>query len=91
MAFIFTIYAPQLCNKKHIDEAGQTICFMGGFIHYAAPIQTEEGAPVAQGVNSLTIKNQTTKFSSANFQKTLSPSYIIVRIQRREDKQCKSR
>ena len=32
--------------------------------------------------NSLTTKKQTTKFSSANFQKMLSPSYIILRIQK---------
>ena len=69
-------------------------------------------------VNSLTTKKQTTKFSSANFQKVLSPSYIwetaryrlkyclkgplnpkqnkqpsyiILRIQRLEGKQCGSR
>ena len=41
--------------------------------------------------NSLTTEKQTTKFSSANFQKMLSPSYIILRIQRLEGKQCKSR
>ena len=29
-------------------------------------------------------KKQTTKFSSANYQKMLSPSYIILRIQRLE-------
>ena len=34
-------------------------------------------------VNPLTTKKQTTKFSSANFQKMLSPNYIILRIQRR--------
>ena len=42
-------------------------------------------------VNSLTTEKQTTKFSSANFQKLLSPSYIILRIQRLEGKQCRSR
>ena len=42
-------------------------------------------------VNSLTTEKQTTKFSSANFQKMLSPSYIILRIQRLEGKQCRSR
>ena len=36
-------------------------------------------------------KKQTTKFSSAIFQKMLSPSYIILRIQRLEGKQCISR
>ena len=41
--------------------------------------------------NSLTTKKQTTKFSSANFQKMLSPSYVILRIQRLEGKQCRSR
>ena len=41
--------------------------------------------------NSLTTKKQTTKFSSANFQKMLSPSYIILRIQSLEGKQCRSR
>ena len=41
--------------------------------------------------NSLTTKKQTTIFSSANFQKMLSPSYIILRIQRVEGKQCRSR
>ena len=30
--------------------------------------------------NSLTIKKQTTKFSSANFQIKLSPCYIIQRL-----------
>ena len=39
-------------------------------------------------VNSLTTKKQTTKFSFANFQKMLSPSYIILSIQRLEDKRC---
>ena len=34
---------------------------------------------------------QMTKFSPANFQKMLSPSYIILRIQRLEDQQCRSR
>ena len=33
----------------------------------------------------------TTKFLSANFQKNLSPSYIILRIQRLEGKQCRTR
>ena len=42
-------------------------------------------------INSLTTKKQTTKFSSANFQNILSPSYIILRIQRLEGKQCRSR
>ena len=42
-------------------------------------------------INSLTTKKQTTKYSSANFQKTLSPSCIILRIQRLESKQCRSR
>ena len=40
---------------------------------------------------TLTTEKQTTKFSSANFQKMLSPSYIILRIQRLEGKQCRSR
>ena len=42
-------------------------------------------------VNSLTTKKQTTKLSSANFLKMLFPSYIILRIQRLEGKQCRSR
>ena len=33
-------------------------------------------------VNSLAIKEQMAKLSSANFQKMLSPSYIILRIQK---------
>ena len=38
--------------------------------------------------NSLTTKKQKIKFSSANFQKCyLRPSYIILRIQKLEDKQ----
>ena len=32
-------------------------------------------------INMLTTKKQKTKFSSANFQKMLSPSYFILRIQ----------
>ena len=35
-------------------------------------------------LNSLTTKMQTTKVSSANFQKMLSPSLIILRIRRLE-------
>ena len=35
-------------------------------------------------INSLTTEKQTTKFSSANFQKILNPSYTILRIQRLE-------
>ena len=42
-------------------------------------------------VQSLSTKMQTTKFSSANFQEMLSPSYIISRIQRLEGKPCRSR
>ena len=42
-------------------------------------------------VNSLTVEKQTTKFSSANFKKILSPSYIILRIQRLEGKQSSPR
>ena len=41
-------------------------------------------------VNSLTTEKQTTKFSSADFQKFLNPSYIILRIQRLEGRQCRS-
>ena len=36
-------------------------------------------------------KKQTTKFSSGNLKKMLSSSYIILRIQKLEDKQCRSR
>ena len=41
-------------------------------------------------INSLTTEKQTTKVSSANFQKNLNPSYTILRIQRLEGKQCRS-
>ena len=41
-------------------------------------------------VNTLTSKKQTTKFTSANFQNKLSPSYNILRIRRLEGKQCRS-
>ena len=51
--------------------------------------ETHGGVPIH--INSLTTEKQTTKFSSANFQKILSPSYIILRIQRLEGKQCRSR
>ena len=46
---------------------------------------------VIQLVLSLTTKKQMAKFLSAYFQKMLSPSYIILRIQRLEGKQCISR
>ena len=42
-------------------------------------------------VNSFTSRKQMTKFSSANFQKILSQSYTILRIQKLESKQCRSR
>ena len=35
-------------------------------------------------LNSFTTKQQTTKFSSANFQKMYSPRYIILRTERLE-------
>ena len=41
-------------------------------------------------LKELTTKKQTTKFSSANFQRMLSPSYIILRIQRLKGNQCRS-
>ena len=41
--------------------------------------------------NSLAAKKQTTKFSSANFQKMWSPICIILRIERLEGKHCRSR
>ena len=53
--------------------------------------ETGQSVPTIGKLNSLTTKKQTTKFSSANFQKMLSPSYIILRIQRLEGKQCKPR
>ena len=46
--------------------------------------------PVLLNINSLTTEKQTTKFSSASFQKMFSPSNIILRIQRIEGKQCRS-
>ena len=52
-------------------------------------VASPESVPIH--INSLTTEKQTTKFSSANFQKMLSPSYIILRIQRLEGKQCRSR
>ena len=42
-------------------------------------------------INSLTTRKQTTKFSSASFRKMSSPSYIVMRIQRLEGKQRRSR
>ena len=42
-------------------------------------------------LNFLITKKQMTKFSSANFQKMLSPSYIILKNQRLDSKQCESR
>ena len=41
--------------------------------------------------SALTTEKLTTKFSSTNFQNMLSPSYIILRIQRLEGKQFRSR
>ena len=37
-------------------------------------------------INFLTTKKLMTKFSSANFQNMLSPSYFILKIQRQEGK-----
>ena len=41
-------------------------------------------------INSLTSEKQTRNVSSANFKKMISSSYIILRIQRLEGKQCRS-
>ena len=43
------------------------------------------------GLTLLTTKKQTTKFSSANFQKMLCLGNIILRTQGLEGKQCRSR
>ena len=42
-------------------------------------------------LDSLTTEKQTTKFSSAGFQKMLGPGCVILRVQSLEDKQCRSR
>ena len=42
-------------------------------------------------LKSLTSKKQMRKFLSAKFQKMISPNHIILRIQRQEGKQCRSR
>ena len=47
--------------------------------------------PLFHHFNSFTTKKQGTNFLSANFQKMLSPSYMILRIQRLQGKQCGSK
>ena len=51
----------------------------------------EKQGSVMISLNSLTTKKQTTKFSSADFEKMFSPSYIILEIKRVEGKQWRSR
>ena len=63
-------------NKTSIVAFSESVC-----IHYAS----------YSNIDSLTTKEYMTKFSSANFQKMLSPSYIILKIQRLEVKQYRSR
>ena len=46
--------------------------------------------PSTFNINSLTTKRQTTKFSSANLQKVLTPTYIILRIQRLEGRHMRA-
>ena len=74
-----------LCGKRKLADSfipcDLTILLKGG-------LNLEP--TTANNFNSLTTEKQTTKFSSANFQKILNPSYTILRIQRLEGKQCRS-
>ena len=67
----------KICLVETVLMMGHKICFYGE-IWLIIPKPS-------------TTRKQTTKFSSANFQKMLSPRYIILRIQRLEGKQCISR
>ena len=48
--------------------------------------------PFSRNTNqNFILTKQTTKFASANFQKMFSLSFVILRIQKLVDKQCRSR
>ena len=76
-----------LCGNRKLADSfilcHLTILLKGG-------LNLEPTCTTANTFNSLTTEKQTTKFSSANFQKILNPSYTILRIQRLEGKQCRS-
>ena len=67
------------------------LCCMIAAVKFKRTLMMKVSYYKAADSNSFTTKKQTTKFSSANFQKMLSPSYIILRIKKLEGKQCRSR
>ena len=88
-----TTTTQQQQQPKEIRNRGICSRFLFGEINKKIPNKSmwNWSVKVCKWVNSLTLKKHTTKFSSANFQKMLSPSYIILRTQRLECKQCRSR
>ena len=69
-------FAPSFLKNLTLVEMEWQSCFPGNILSH---------------LNFLTTKKVDDNFSSANFQKLLSLSYIILRIQRLEGKQCRSR
>ena len=87
------------CDVKEIKMKEEKLCMYASlyadayliFVFKLAKLNFGSMYGCTLQIKSLTTEKQTTKFSSANFQKMLSPSYIIVRIQRLGGKQCRSR
>ena len=76
------------------DKSKKLKCRLLQFLFGALRVNmdyTGEKVNCSVRINSITTEKQTTTFSSANFNKMLSPSYIILRIQTLEGKQCRSR
>ena len=83
--FFFLYILPQKSSSFPSVAISSTL------VIYPKNILYRDSFDITNSFNSLTTEKQTTTFSSANFQKMLSPSYIILRIQRLEGKQCRSR
>ena len=75
LEFLSTIFtwslAKKLFSKLLVFQWAHTVPLTRRFI---------SGGVYTRTLKSLITEKQTTKFSSANFQKMLSPSYIILRI-----------
>ena len=82
------------CMQKlwhYLPKTVRSFCSTNTPINFSALSITAINVVSNVKFNAFTTKKQTTKFSSANFQKMWSPSYITLRIQRLEGNQCRSR
>ena len=93
VSFFFNFADFKFCCMQFLGTlrvSGPALIYICLCFYIYASVSLGDGSSTST-LNSLTTKKQMTKFSSANFQKILSPSYIILRIQILGSKQCRNR